>query len=441
MKLLVIEDDPFVAETLKSLLSSCAYAVDIAPDGEVGCQLLEAFEYDLVLLDVILPKVDGVTLCQQLRDRGLQMPVLLLTGQGGDATQKAIALNAGADDYVVKPFDANELLARVQALLRRGNLSSQPILTWGLLRVDPVSRTVTYGAQIVIVTPKEYGILELLLRSPDRALGARAIVDHVWDSIESPGEESVRVHIKEIRKKLAAAGAPSDLIKTIHRVGYRLNLAYSDFLAAQVAQAPTLPNVAELASVNHEMRAVLTQLQADYDDLRLRYADLEQAYLRGDRPSPAAAPPPENAPPLAPAAMPRPEVCPIPTAPTCWQMAFEQSWDAIALIDHTGQVLAVNTAACRLVGLSQSALLRHNLADLVPSGWAVDPGGQPFWQGLTLPNELPLRGPNGQVRHTALKALTHIIPGQHLLIFQELPPVSGRESRHRGPESPLRESA
>ncbi|HEY9658362.1 MAG TPA: response regulator transcription factor, partial [Allocoleopsis sp.] len=114
MKILVVEDDPAVAHTLQLLFSSYSYAVDIASDGDAGLQLADAFDYDLMLLDVILPGMDGITLCQRLRAKGLKTPILLLTGQG-EGRQKAIALNAGADDYVVKPFDTEELVARVQA--------------------------------------------------------------------------------------------------------------------------------------------------------------------------------------------------------------------------------------------------------------------------------------------------------------------------------------
>ena len=122
MKILVVEDEPIVAQTLNLLLSRFNYSVDVAADGEAGLEMAQAFKYDLVVMDVCLPKLDGISLCQQLRHKGFQSPILLLTGRGGGA-QKAIALNAGADDYVVKPFDAEELIARIQALLRRETLA------------------------------------------------------------------------------------------------------------------------------------------------------------------------------------------------------------------------------------------------------------------------------------------------------------------------------
>ncbi|WP_416669857.1 PAS domain S-box protein [Egbenema bharatensis] len=276
MKILVVEDDPVVAQTLQILLSSYNYAVDVAADGEAGLQMASAYEYDLMVLDVILPKLDGIHLCQQLRSEGFRNPILLLTGQG-EGRQKAIALNAGADDYVVKPFDTEELVARVQALLRRGGTIAQPILTWGDLSIDPSSRQVTYGTRLLSMTPKEYAILELFLRHPQTVFSARAILDHVWNSVEAPSEEAVRVHIKEIRHKLKAAGAPQDWIKTVYQTGYRLNPVYSSVLADQVRQQPTALGVAELTSVNEELRTALEELQVAEEELRSQNEELVTA--------------------------------------------------------------------------------------------------------------------------------------------------------------------
>ncbi|MCU0568847.1 MAG: PAS domain S-box protein [Oculatellaceae cyanobacterium Prado106] len=226
MKILIVEDDRAIVETLQYLFSSYNYASDIATDGETGLAMAEAFEYDLMVLDIGLPKLDGVGLCQQLRSQGFQNPILLLTGRGG-AKQKAAALNAGADDYVVKPFETEELMARIQALLRRGNITNQPILNWGNLSLDPSSRRVMYGSDRLSLTPKEYAILELFLRHPETVLSAATILDHAWTSIDFPGEEAVRAHIKTLRQKFTAIGAPKDLIQTVHRVGYRLNPRYT----------------------------------------------------------------------------------------------------------------------------------------------------------------------------------------------------------------------
>ncbi|MEY3299951.1 MAG: hypothetical protein RLZZ597_3211 [Cyanobacteriota bacterium] len=226
MRILVIEDDAPVAQSLKLLLSHHSYGVDIALNGAQALNLLEAFEYDLLVLDFLLPDTDGVNLCRQLRDQNYLMPILLLTGQNS-VEQKALALELGADDYVVKPFDNRELLARVQALLRRGTLLSTPHLTWGDLRLNPSSQQVSYGGQGVTLTPKEYALLELMLRRSDRTFSAKLLLDRVWAAEDYPGEETVRTHIKGLRQKLRKAGAPADFIETIHRMGYRLNPSWN----------------------------------------------------------------------------------------------------------------------------------------------------------------------------------------------------------------------
>ncbi|NER78635.1 MAG: response regulator transcription factor, partial [Leptolyngbya sp. SIO1D8] len=136
MKILIVENNPSVAETLQILLSSYHYAVDVTTTGESGLEMADTFDYDLVLLDICLPELDGIGICQQLRAKGFKMPILLLTAQGS-AQQKVAALNTGADDYMIKPFDSQELIARVQALLRRSSTQTQPLLTWGDLSVNP----------------------------------------------------------------------------------------------------------------------------------------------------------------------------------------------------------------------------------------------------------------------------------------------------------------
>lgn len=226
MKILVVEDERFVSMTVKHLLASRGHAVDTVADGQAGLEMVEAFEYDLLLLDIRLPGLDGIALCQQIRSRGYRMPILMLTGIE-DRQEKAIALNTGADDYVVKPFDSLELLARVQALLRRGKVTGPPVLEWGNLRLDPNPRSVTYGEKPLTLTAKEYALLELLLREPRRVWSPAEIIERVWESDKPRGEESVRYHVKELRKKLQGAGAPFELVETVYGVGYRLNPKFS----------------------------------------------------------------------------------------------------------------------------------------------------------------------------------------------------------------------
>jgi DNA-binding response OmpR family regulator/HPt (histidine-containing phosphotransfer) domain-containing protein len=234
MRILVIEDDEFVAQTLATILTSQNYAVEVATDGQAGWELVETFEYDLILLDLILPKLDGISLCRQIRAKGLQVPILLLTGRDG-GHDKALGLDAGADDYVVKPFDQEELVARVRALLRRGRAIAQPVLTWGELRLDPSSCDVTYGTQPLPLTPKEYALLELFLRNRRRVFSCGMILEHLWSYEEMPGEEAVRTHIKGLRQKLKAVGLPNDLVETVYGIGYRLKPE-----AARLAK-PTAP--------------------------------------------------------------------------------------------------------------------------------------------------------------------------------------------------------
>jgi len=220
MKILLVEDDERIARALAEALSDQNYAVDIAIDGEEGWAYVEAYQYSLILLDWMLPKLDGIHFCQRLRQHGLHTPVLLLTAKD-TSTDKVIGLDAGADDYVVKPFDLQELMARIRALLRRGNSTLPPVLEWGKLRLDPGTTEVVYGNQPLHLTPKEYQLIELFLRQSRRILNRSTILEQLWTSEEPPGEETVKVHIRSLRQKLAAAGA-TDFIETVYGLGYRL---------------------------------------------------------------------------------------------------------------------------------------------------------------------------------------------------------------------------
>lgn len=221
MRILVVEDDALIAQAVAHVLTTQTYAVEVATDGQTGWELVEAFDYDLLLLDVMLPRLDGISLCRQVRSKGLQMPILLLTGRDG-SHDKAIGLDAGADDYVVKPFDAEELVARVRALLRRGRTIAQPVLEWGDLQLDPSSCEVTYDKKPLVLTPKEYALLELFLRNSRRVFSCGMILEHLWSYEKTPGEDAVRTHIKGLRQKFKAAGMRHDVIETVYGIGYRL---------------------------------------------------------------------------------------------------------------------------------------------------------------------------------------------------------------------------
>jgi DNA-binding response OmpR family regulator/HPt (histidine-containing phosphotransfer) domain-containing protein len=243
MKILVVEDDVMTAQALSAVLTHQNYVVEVANDGISGWALIESYDYDLVLLDVMLPRLDGVSLCRQIRGKGLKTPILLLTGldSGHD---KALGLDAGADDYVVKPFEEQELVARVRALLRRGSSISNPIMEWRDLRLDPSIYEVTYGSQCLSLTPKEYGLLELFLRNSRRVFSCGMILDHLWAYEEMPGEEAVRTHIKGLRQKLKAVGAPNDFIETVYGLGYRLNSTR----VPQSTQYSNIPDIQKMAA-------------------------------------------------------------------------------------------------------------------------------------------------------------------------------------------------
>lgn len=221
MKILVVEDDELTTEALVATLANQNYTVETAADGEAGWELTEAFVYDLILIDVSLPKLDGISLCQRLRSQGYQMPILLLTTRNSRHDQ-AVGLDAGADDYVVKPFDPEELTARIRALLQRNQVTMPSVLHWGNLQLDPGSCEVTYGEQPLSLTAKEYSLLELFLRNSHRVFSCGVILENLWSFAAIPSDEAVRTHIKGLRQKLKAVGAPTDLIETVYGIGYRL---------------------------------------------------------------------------------------------------------------------------------------------------------------------------------------------------------------------------
>lgn len=221
MRILVVEDDSQLADVLTEALTDHQYVVDLAKDGEDAWSWIESTAYDLMVLDVTLPKLNGISLCKRLRDRQYIQPVLMLTARDTIA-DKIVGLDAGADDYMVKPFDLQEFLARVRALLRRGSISVPTGLTVGNLHLDSSTFDVRYGNSPLQLTPKEYALLELLVLSGRRVLSRSGIIDRIWPTEKSPTEETVKSHIKSLRHKLKTAGAPDDFIENVHGVGYRL---------------------------------------------------------------------------------------------------------------------------------------------------------------------------------------------------------------------------
>lgn len=222
MRILLVEENKHLAEVLTKALGDRDYAVDLARDGQAGWELSQTFSYDLVILNAILPKLDGISLCKQLRQAGDRTPILILTALDS-VSHKVMGFDAGADDYVVQPFVMEELLARIRALLRRGSLTLPPVLEWDGLCCNTATYEATYEGQLLDLTAKEYRLLELFLRNGRRVLSRRTILDRVWPADESPQEDTVKAHIKRLRQKFRTVGAPADLIETVYGLGYRLN--------------------------------------------------------------------------------------------------------------------------------------------------------------------------------------------------------------------------
>lgn len=220
MRILILDDDVSLSDILAEALRSQRHLVETAIDGVTGWELMEATAYDLLVLDVLLPELNGIQFCQKLRRHGYQTPILMLTAR--DTSQdKVLSLDSGADDYVVKPFDLPELMARVRAMLRRGS-SEAPILQWGHLQFDPSACEVTYRGKPIKLTAKEYSLLELLLRNAKQVFSRSAILDHLWTFDDPPHEDAVKALVKRLRQKLVRVGGQADLIETVYGLGYRL---------------------------------------------------------------------------------------------------------------------------------------------------------------------------------------------------------------------------
>lgn len=222
MRMLVVEDERKLATVLKRGLEEQGYAVDLAYDGEDGLALAESAPYDLVILDVMLPSLDGFQVCRRLRAARRMMPVLMLTARDA-VDDRVTGLDSGADDYLVKPFAFRELLARARALLRRDGRSKETVLRAVDLEVDAATREVRRGGQPVELTTKEYAILEYFLRNPNRVLTRTQIAEHVWDYDFVSMSNVIDVYIGYLRRKLRDDHEPR-LLRTIRGAGYQLKV-------------------------------------------------------------------------------------------------------------------------------------------------------------------------------------------------------------------------
>ena len=218
MKILVVEDDTTVGSYVKRGLEEAGYQADLVGDGAAGLRLASEGPYDLVVLDLRLPGMTGDEVLRALRDRGNGIPVLVLTAQ--DTVHfKVQALRSGADDYVTKPFSLEELLARVEALGRRPKAIAPPVLAIADLTLDTASREVRRGHELIDVTPKEYAVLEYLMRHPGRVMSRTLITEYAWAYHFDPGTNIVDVVITRLRKKIDHGREPK-LIHTVRGVGY-----------------------------------------------------------------------------------------------------------------------------------------------------------------------------------------------------------------------------
>jgi two-component system response regulator QseB len=221
MRILIVEDDSRIAAPVAHQLRGQKHVVDVCYDGRSGLEFAATGVYDLVLLDVMLPGLDGLSICRRLR--GLRSTAMIMMMTARDATEdKVSALDAGADDYVVKPFDLAELSARVRALSRRGVEVRDTVMRHGMLELDSRSSRARYAGKPLALTPTEYAILEALMRSPSQVFTRTMLLDKVASFERGSGNESIKTHVANLRRKIRGAGCPFDPISTVYGSGYCL---------------------------------------------------------------------------------------------------------------------------------------------------------------------------------------------------------------------------
>jgi len=218
MRVLIVEDDPKAARLLARGLREDGFVVDVASSAEEGDQKAGTSDYDVIVLDWLLPGKNGLSLCRDLRARGVSTPILMLTARDGVA-DRVTGLNTGADDYLTKPFALEELLARIQALLRRASPARSVVLMVADLALDPVSHRVTRAGVSISLTPKEYAILEILMRHAGQVVTRARLTEHVWEAEPETLDNVVDVHVSHLRKKIDPEGT---LLETVRGRGYRL---------------------------------------------------------------------------------------------------------------------------------------------------------------------------------------------------------------------------
>jgi len=266
MKILLVEDDPSLSEFLVQSLKAHRYTVEAVTDGAIALEMVAQLSYDLIVLDLMIPKVDGISVCQRLREQGCRVPILMLTAKGSD-DDVIQGLDAGADDYVTKPCHVSQLLARIRALIRRKeDVRAERTLQW--LTLDPNLVKVTYAQSVVNLSPKEYSLLELFLRNPQRIFSRGAVIDHLWTIDETPSDAAVTNLIKDLRRKLKEAGMKEEMIETVFRLGYRLFPPPDNALNRTVErQAVGEPTSEGISLINHLTQAYKLSLAKQVEEL------------------------------------------------------------------------------------------------------------------------------------------------------------------------------
>ncbi len=219
MRILLVEDDPITAQSIEKMLQSASYAVNAVDLGEDGLQIGKSFEYDLIILDLMLPDIDGYEVLKRLRESKIATPVLILSGLT-KLDNKVLGLGYGADDYLTKPFQKRELLARVEAIIRRSKGQSDPIVRIGPIKINTASKSVFVHNHPVNFTKKEYGVIELLAMRQGRILGKEIFMTHLYDGQDEPDAKIIDVFIYSIRKKFAAVMNGNGCIETVWGRGY-----------------------------------------------------------------------------------------------------------------------------------------------------------------------------------------------------------------------------
>lgn len=221
MRMLVIEDERDLANAIKKGLEREGFAVDIALDGNEGCYLAEIHAYDMIILDLNLPDKNGLDVLRHIRHLSKQIRVLILTAFS-DTSSRVKGLNLGADDYLGKPFDFEELKARIRALMRRDLLRESLLLTYGPIELNPITKTATCAGKPLTLTRKEFSLLQYFLSHPDRVILTEELIEHVWDQHADPLSSAVRVHISTLRSKIRSI-IRANFLNTVPGYGYQLN--------------------------------------------------------------------------------------------------------------------------------------------------------------------------------------------------------------------------